>query len=236
MGEGQLLLKLQETDLELVRHRSELNALPEIKSLAQKRKSLATAKDELLRVTGRRKDLETYLSELDEEERLCLEDIEHAQEHAASAMDYSEVQDIEYELSQLAKELDKIAFERKDYQSQLEAISEREAKGSSFIAKLEKAILTAAQAARDHASGIQEDIERCTRTREKILSGLPADVQKRYEVASKRYNGLAVERLQGSIPSICRMTLTESSLNDLKRAGALTECPYCHRILIVEED
>lgn len=28
MGEGQLLLKLQETDLELVRHRSELNALP----------------------------------------------------------------------------------------------------------------------------------------------------------------------------------------------------------------
>ena len=97
MGEGQLLLKLQETDLELVRHRSELNALPEIKSLAQKRKSLAAAKDELLRVTGRRKDLETYLGELDEEERLCLEDIEHAQEHAASAMDYSEVQDIEYD-------------------------------------------------------------------------------------------------------------------------------------------
>ena len=122
MGEGQLLLKLQETDLELVRHRSELNALPEIKSLAQKRKSLAAAKDELLRVTGRRKDLETYLGELDEEERLCLEDIEHAQEHAASAMITAKCRISNTTLT-LAKELDKIAFERKDYQSQLEVIS-----------------------------------------------------------------------------------------------------------------
>ena len=236
MGEGQKLLKLQETDLELVRHRSELADLPEIKALAQKRKSLAAAKEELRRVTGRRKDLETYLGELDEEESLCLKDIEAAQEHAASVKDYADVQDLEYELSQLAKELDKIAFERNDYQTELAQVSEREAKGTSFIARLEKAILADAQAARDHAAGIQADIERCEGLRQKLMTELPEGLEDRYERASERHKGLAVERLAGSIPSICRMTLTESSMNDLKGAGAITECPYCHRILILEED
>ena len=56
------MLKLQETDLELQRLRFELSKLPELVQLARLRKRLSLAREEMLKVKGERKDVETRSS------------------------------------------------------------------------------------------------------------------------------------------------------------------------------
>ena len=68
MSVGTDLLDLQELDLALARSRAELADMPEIKALARKRKAYLKLKDEALRLMGRRKDLQTELADLDEDE------------------------------------------------------------------------------------------------------------------------------------------------------------------------
>ena len=72
MSVGTNLLELQAIDLDLVRERTELSQMPELKTLAQKRKTYAKLKDELLKLVGRRKDLETEVNELNEDEKLVV--------------------------------------------------------------------------------------------------------------------------------------------------------------------
>ena len=68
MSNGENLLSLQEVDIELSQLKDKLAQLPELKDLAKKRRALAAAKEELLKVVALRKDAETDLADLAEEE------------------------------------------------------------------------------------------------------------------------------------------------------------------------
>ena len=235
MNDGTRLLKLQETDLELQRLRLELSKLPELVQLARLRKRLSLAREEMLKVKGERKDVETDLEDLAEEEAYYRKQVDGVQAKAARLTDYREVQDLEIELSNLAKALDKVAFDQRSCTARLEETSAREQKGREFIEKLEAAIIRSGKAARAAATDLQNDIAELERRREKLIRQLPDSLHEAYAVASKQFRGLGVEKLEGSTPSLCRMALTEASLNEVKRTKGVTTCPYCHRILIVDE-
>ena len=149
--------------------------------------------------------------------------------------DYHRVENLEIELSNLAKWLDKVAFDQRSCTARIEEASAREQKGREFIEKLEAAIIRSGQAARVAATDLQNDIAELERRREKLTRQLPDSLHEAYTVASKQFRGLGVEKLEGSTPSLCRMALTEASLNEVKRTKGVTTCPYCHRILIVDE-
>ena len=233
MSVGSTLLKLQDLDLGLERDRSALNAMPEIAELAKKRRAYQKLKTDATKLYAQRKDLETYLKELDDQEMDANDDVRIAQRNADSS-DYRSVQQLELELSNLAKKLDKIAFDRKDYEAKLADIKAKEQYLADYIAKFEASVVADTKSAREKASGLTESIERAQRECEHLLGQLDEDVRQRYAAASKRFGGLAVERLEGSVPTVCRMQLQASSLDDLKRTSdEITECPYCHRILIL---
>lgn len=234
MSNGESLLRLQEIDIEIGRLKGELAALPELKSLAKKRRALASAREELLKVTAQRKDVETDLEDLAAEEADYRARVDEAQARSGGSSDYRQVQDLEIELTNLAKWLDKVAFDQKDRSAKLAELTAREEQGRSFIEKLEASILKGGEAARSAATDIQASIEEDERRRETVYAKLPDDLKRDYEEASKRFKGLGVERLKGSVPSLCRMTLTEASLDAVRRTEGVTTCPYCHRILVVE--
>ena len=51
---------------------------------------------------------------------------------------------------------------------------------------------------------------------------------------SYRFRGLAVETIQGNIPTVCHTALQASSMSDLNHDGrSITHCPYCHRLLVL---
>ena len=79
------------------------------------------------------------------------------------------------------------------------------------------------------------EVRKLAAERKSVVADLSGEVLARYEAASRRFGGLAVERLAGNLPSVCRVKLQPSQFSDLRRAGAeVTECPYCHRMLVFE--
>ena len=234
MSNGENLLSLQEVDIELSQLKDKLAQLPELKDLAKKRRALAAAKEELLKVVALRKDAETDLADLAEEEAEYRRRVDEAQKSVDSS-DYHRVQNLEIELSNLAKWLDKVTFDQRSCTARLEETSAREQKGREFIEKLEAAIIRSGKVARAAATDLQNDIAELERRREKLTRQLPDSLHEAYAVASKQFRGLGVEKLEGSTPSLCRMALTEASLNEVKRTKGVTTCPYCHRILIADE-
>ena len=63
---------------------------------------------------------------------------------------------------------------------------------------------------------------------------LPTDVLTDYERLLKQFRGLAVETIQGNIPTVCHTALQASSMSDLNHDGSeITHCPYCHRLLVL---
>ncbi len=235
MSTGSILLQLQDIDLGLERDRSALNSMPELADLAKKRRAYQKLKADATKIYAQRKDIETYLKDLEGQEMDANDDIRIAQGNVDSS-DYRSVQQLEQKLSDLAKLLDKIAYARTDYEKQLKDISAKEEYLAGYIKKFEASVIADTKAAREKAAGITEGIERAERKRAHLLDQLPQDLRERYEKASKQFKGLAVERLEGNVPSICRMALQSSSMAELERIEGIVECPYCHRILVVGED
>ena len=72
--------------------------------------------------------------------------------------------------------------------------------------------------------------------RKELLGALDERTQESYERTMRRFGGLAVEVLSGNMPSTCRVRLQPSQLAAALKQGPITECPYCHRILVIEGD
>ena len=170
MSNGENLLSLQEVDIELSQLKDKLAQLPELKDLAKKRRALAAAKEELLKVVALRKDAETDLADLAEEEAEYRRRVDEAQKSVDSS-DYHRVQNLEIELSNLAKWLDKVAFDQRSCTARLEETSAREQKGREFIEKLEAAIIRSGKVARVAATDLQNDIAELERIACAVASG-----------------------------------------------------------------
>lgn len=235
MTTAETLLELQRLDLALERDEVSLRELPELKELARKRAAYQKLKAEAAHLMGTRKDLETEVADLTREQAETEHEVTLTQEDAQRLKDYREVQALEIELSDLAKKLDKIAFNLKEKESALADALEREEKVNAYLAKFEQALLNDAQATRAAVTAVQERIDAARRDRNRTAASLDATMLDSYEASRKAHKGIGVEELRKNVPSVCRMALTEASMEDVTRAGSIATCPYCGRILIQQE-
>lgn len=227
------LLELQEIELRLAREKKELANLPEIKALAQKRKTHAKLKAELTKIYAARKDLDIEIEELKGQKQDAEDDVTIAQNRPLDSSDFRAVQDLQNELADLAKKLDKIEFTLKDLEPKQAEAKTHEERANAAVAEFEKGMLADAQEARKRAESVQSAIELDQRKYDHHLASLSADMQARYKKALADNRGIAVEKLEGNIPSVCHMTLQKSSMDELRHAGEIAECPYCHRMLVM---
>ncbi|MDO4436690.1 MAG: C4-type zinc ribbon domain-containing protein [Coriobacteriaceae bacterium] len=235
MGLGFDLISLQQTDLDLVRVKQELQSMPIIAELAKKRTSYTKLKAEATRILAQRKDAQTALDDIDAGTQRCHREIAEAKAQPIDPSDYRQVQDLEEKLGLLAKHLDKLAFDRPNKVQALEEIQEKETKLLAYIKRFEESIVADTKAARAQAAELQASIDELQRRREHLLGKLPEDVRATYERGLKRFKGLCVERIEGNVPTVCRTALQPASMDMLKHADQIAECPYCHRIIVVSE-
>ena len=207
MSVGSTLLELQEIDLTLMRDKEQLQNLPEIAELARRRKLYIKLKGDVTKYFAQRKDVEIDLQELDSREQALHDGIEKARREV-DMDDYRQVQ-------------------------KLSTIQADEATLKQNLKKIEDAIVALTKQARTHAADIQSAIDKNERKRAQLFESLDPALGNVYKDASKRFGHLAVEKLEGNVPSICRMTLQSSSMSDLKHANEVTECPYCHRLMVI---
>ncbi len=234
MSIGSTLLKLQELDLELDRTQQQLKTMPELKELATKRKKHQQIKSEVMRLYAARKDADIELEELDIAEKRCSFKTAELQQKPCDSSDYKQVQELEKDLSLIAKELDKIAFKRESAKAvQVDALKQ-EARAKKILAEFEKTLIADAQSAKKLAEGLQKTIETLTGQRDAAAAQLPQETLSEYEKLRKQHGGLAVESIDGNVPSVCHTALQASSMDELRHANELTHCPYCHRLLVIE--
>lgn len=232
MSVGSTLLELQDIDLTLMRDKEQLQNLPEIAELARRRKLYIKLKGDVTKYFAQRKDVEIDLKELDSREQALHEGIEKARREV-DMDDYRQVQQLEITLSDFAKKLDRVEFERTEAHQKLDGIQADEVTLAENLKKVENAVVALTKQARTHATDIQNAIERNEHKRSVLFESLEPSLAKAYEDASKHFGHLAVEKLEGNVPSICRMSLQSSTMSDLRHANEVTECPYCHRLMVI---
>lgn len=231
------LVRLQEVDLELLKHASTLSAMPQRKRLQTIELAVRKVSSELKGIVGQRKDAETEVADAEEalahyrEKTVEVQAAADAGEHT-----HREIRDFEQQLTSLAKRIEKSEYTLRPLRERLERLERAERNARATAERLEGERAATESALAEASSTLRSDIVRLSRERDELAGRLEPALLERYETARKRFKGLAVERLRGNVPSVCRVKLQPSSFHDLAQGDEITECPYCHRILITFEE
>lgn len=231
------LVRLQEVDLELLKHASTLSAMPQRKRLQTIELAARKVATELKGIVGQRKDAETEIADAEEalahyrEKTVEVQAAADAGEHT-----HREIRDFEQQLTSLAKRIEKSEYTLRPLREQLERLERAEKNARATSERLEAERTATEAALADGSSSLRAEIVRLSNERSDLAGRLAPELLERYEVARKRFKGLAVERLHGNVPSVCRVKLQPSQFHDLSQSEEITECPYCHRILITSEE
>ena len=234
-SEPQALLRLQEIDLELMRLNAQLKAMPQQKKLAAIAAAEKKLAGNLKTILGQRKDAEI---DLEDNEAAHAKAVARKDEVQAEAYDRSQdfrgVRDLEAHLTALAKQIEKLEFKHGELEANLERLLKAEQNANDLAQKLKEERAAQQQSYEQASSDLMARVRVLAGERRAALTDISEDVQRRYESASKRFGGLAVERLRGNVPTTCRVKLQQGIFGELMRGPLITECPYCHRMLVTE--
>ncbi len=237
MSEAASLLKLQQVDIDQLRDVKTLKDLPQqqkLKTIDLAKKKIAS---ELTRIVGQRKDAELALEDLEADYAHYLDVKEQVTaEVGEGEHTHREIKSYELSLSSLAKRIEKCDFERPTYQANLDKLVLAEKNANLTLEKLDAEKEATQKSYDEQSSELKARITERAREREALASELTPEHLAAYEDARKRFGGLAVETLTMNVPSVCRVKLQPSLYHDLSRGPQITECPYCHRILICEDE
>ena len=231
------LVRLQEVDLELLKHASTLSAMPQRKRLATIELAARKVATELKGIVGQRKDAETDISDAEVALAHYREKTAEVQAAAdAGEHTHREIRDFEQQLTSLAKRIEKSEYTLRPLREKLERLERAERNARATVERLESERAATESALAEGSSSLRAEIVRLSHERDELAGRLEPELLERYEAARKRFKGLAVERLRGNVPSICRVKLQPSSFHDLAQGEEIAECPYCHRMLITSEE
>lgn len=231
----QALLRLQEIDLELMRIKGQLNAMPQQRKLAAIDAAERNLAGKLTKIVGQRKDAETDLDDNEQAHKKTCERIEEVQGEAQErAQDFRGVRDLEAHLTALAKQREKLEFRHRELEANLERLMRAEHNAHELSAKLKAERAAQQESFSRQSADLMARVRALAGEREERLACLSEPVARDYAAAARRFGGLAVERLRGNTPSTCRVKLQPGIFNELMRGPEITECPYCHRMLVTE--
>ena len=221
--------------MELMRINKKLKAMPQQKKLTAIKAAEKQLKGNLKTILGQRKDAEIDLADNEEaHEKSVLRRQEVEAEAYDRSSNYRGVRDLEAHLTALAKQIEKLEFRHGELAANLERLKKAEQNANDLAKKLEEERAAQQESYERASSDLMARVRVLAGERRAVLENISEDVQQRYEKASKRFGGLAVERLKGNTPTICRVSLQQGIFGELLRGPLITECPYCHRMLVTE--
>ena len=233
MTEASALLRLQQIDIELLRNASALQKLPQqarLKTIDLAKKKVTV---EHKKITGQRKDVEIDIVDLKADISHYAQVRERVLADAESrSLTHREARDVEDQLTHLAKVTEKREHQMGALDEKLERLQLAENNAKLTAERLDAERAATEKSFEDDSKEIRAHILELNAERKACAAEVSEDVMARYESARKRFGGLAVESLVGNVPTTCRVKLQPSLYHDLSHGPEITECPYCHRILV----
>ena len=235
MKETEALIRLQEIDLSIMRHKRTLAAMPQVKKLGTIRAARKKLASEVNRIVGRRKDVEMDLVENENSTKRLKEIVgEVQQRYQEENLGYRELADIEAQLTSLAKKLEKRSFQHGELNNALERVQAEEHRAREMDERLVAEAESLIASYKSQSAEIEQELSELTAEREQVTQSISQSILEQYDEATKRFGGLAVETLKGNKPSTCRVAIPPSSFADVRKGPDITTCPYCHRLLVTE--
>lgn len=235
MSEASALLRLQEIDLTLMRLNKQAEQLPQRPKVAAAKAAAKKVAGELTKIVGQRKDLQIEMQDIADRRGRLVGYLAEAKSDAEVVTDYHESQMVELRMSRVTKQIEKADFDTDKLKDKLEVVERAEKNARELMERLEAEQRSQMEQFREASAEITQKAAELTSEREKLVREVSPELLDRYEKAKKRFGGLAVETLTGNRPSACRVALQPSSFSDIRRGGDVTTCPYCKRILVVQE-
>lgn len=236
MSDATRLMRLQEIDIALLRIENQLKKMPEQERLAKIADAKKRISAQLSRVLGERKDVEMEIEELEERHTMLENKVAEVRSTADERVrNYRQVNDLEAQLTSLAKKIEKCEFELGPLMDRLEALKASENHGIELATALDAQEEAQREQFRESTVQMREEVQTLLSERNQLVGELDENLMYRYDKARKRFSGLAVESLKGNVPTICRVKLQPGAYQELMRGPVISECPYCHRILVTEE-
>ncbi len=233
MQTAQDLLELQQVDLAILRDRKAIEAIPEaaqIQSVRAKQKDLA---HRTTKITGLLKDQQIEAEDNEGRRATLTHRVEEINAANAQLTDFRKVKNNNAELDRLAKRLEKIDFNQKGVQSEIDRLEGLLQQAQQIKDNLDDQETALLKTLRERATDLRDDLEALTARRETLHEQLPSDLLKRYEKSCKDYGQLGVAELKGMVCSGCGVEMQQSQLDALRHGPDIATCPVCGRILVV---
>ena len=233
--ESQALLRLQEIDIELMRINGQLKAMPQQKKLDAIKAAEKQLASKMKVIVGQRKDAEMELEDNEARHERTVARVAEVQGEAAErAHDYRGVRDLEAHLTALAKQLEKTEYQHGQLEANLERLLKAEQNAQELAKKLGEERAAQQESFDRSSADLMARVRVLAGERKAAIADITPEVFSAYQAAAKRFGGLAVERLRGNVPTTCRVKLQQGIFAELMHGPDITECPYCHRMLVTE--
>ncbi|MBQ9004970.1 MAG: hypothetical protein IJ092_01205, partial [Atopobiaceae bacterium] len=191
---------------------------------------------QLKQIVGQRKDVEMELEDNEAEHQKIVDQTAEVRERVTERVQgYRQIQDLEAQLTSLAKRQEKLEFTHNDIASRLERLQKAERNARDLGEKLVAEEKAQNESFEQNSSDLQARVRVLEQERAALVNSLSEDVMVTYDTSVRRFGGLAVETLSSNVPSVCRVKLQPAIFQKLQKGPRITECPYCHRMLVVME-
>jgi predicted nucleic acid-binding Zn-ribbon protein len=232
MSDAATLLELQEADYALLRLNKQLEELPQraqILGVRAKRKEIAAKGEQVASILANTEQTIARMTAEADELRVKL-----AEEQAKmdTVTNYKEVEALSNEISGLAKRLEKIEFEMLGHMERLDKTGEVREKVKAAADKLEAQEQELVASFQKDGGALKQEVAQVEAVRAKLADALDAGLLKRYEKAVKAKGGAGAASLENGHCSGCRVEFTDGQMAKLRQGPHISECPYCHRILV----
>ncbi|MDR1421371.1 MAG: hypothetical protein LBI64_00705 [Coriobacteriales bacterium] len=228
------LLELTRADLALLRLKKQLDNLPQRQWLITLRTKRAEVETKAAQVARMRKECDQMIRALVDEEATLRARTAEAQIKIDETSNYKEVASLSREIESFAKRLEKIEFDTLGQMERSDRITAVEAQVATALKKLNRQDSELLAAYQTDGAVIQKEQVTTQQQRADLIAALPPELVARYERAREAKGGVGAAQLEGSHCNGCRVELSEGQLARLRSGPPIGECPYCHRLLVVE--
>ncbi|MCL1796996.1 MAG: hypothetical protein FWG24_01550 [Eggerthellaceae bacterium] len=231
------LLKLQEIDFDLLRSQKKLGELPQRQLILSLREKKKTIEAKQAQIDAMKKSIDGEMTLLnDEEERLQTKQASVEEKIASVRGDYRVVEAHTKELGGIAKRRNTLETELAPLSEKLAQIEEVQLQVSEAFEAVVKQEDEAVASFQKEGGALKAHVSQLQATRQNFLQSLSPAIAQDYEKACERCGGIALCQLQGSMCSVCRNSLEEGKLLQVKGQAPLSQCPSCKRMMVVSDD
>lgn len=229
-----ILIKLREVDRDIALAERDFKELPQRQAILEKRAQLSELAKKKAQVQEMLDSCEDELSKIAQEDA-TLEGKQNATQAKldASRGDYRSVESLSRDLNGVVKRRSALSEKLGEVEarlSRIQPVMDQLRKAIEGLESQEQALIASFQ---KEGGALQQRLAKTKQNRDELTSSLDEKVLGEYNAALERCGGVALAVLSEDSCSACRNRFEAGKLSQIKAQAPLSQCPSCHRLLLI---